>query len=188
MTLTFDRQVLAGGSEYSGYVTNAVNAWNNGAVSTNTTYLAEYSPANWHDIHLTVVAQDGCYSYYGLQTSCLQGAAGRTAFFNASQNTCGCSDGKIWYSSILINQQQFASQSLAFKKDAVVHELGHALGTLQDIPIQPAPPDGLCYTGPRPRIMDYDCVWNSTYDGPQPFDSCAINHMYYDPNWVFAGC
>ena len=68
-------------------------------------------------------------------------------------------------------------------KVIVVHELGHAIANLTDIL-----KDNYCYTNPRPRIMDYDCLENSTDDGPKPFDSCVINHLYYDPNWGFAGC
>jgi hypothetical protein len=187
MTLSFDRQVLAGGSTYNSYVTNAVNAWN-GLASTNTVYLAESAPAEIHDVHLAVLSGGGChFGNWALET-CLDGVVARTAFWGLSGSTkvkCSvtCPQAKTYYATIVFNQPLLAAHSVNVRKDIVVHELGHAVGTLEDIPA-----NGLCYTDPRPRIMDYDCVSNSTYDGPQPFDSCAINHLYHDPNWGFSGC
>ncbi len=87
MTLSFDRQVLSGGSEWDGYVTNAVNAWN-GPASTNTIYLAESPPVDWHDVHLAILGGDGCYfDGFGLNT-CLNGAWGFTTWFGASKQPC----------------------------------------------------------------------------------------------------
>lgn len=36
--------------------------------------------------------------------------------------------------------------------------------------------------------MDYDCLDNEVINVPVDWDSCGINHKYYDPNWGFAGC
>lgn len=184
MTLSFDRQVLSGGSEWDGYVTDAVNAWN-GPASTNTAYLAESSPEEWHDVHLAVLSGDGCYfGNWGFVNACLQGALGRARPYGyGKQQCCPLTGAKVYYYAVLLNQPLLQGYSVAVRKDVTVHELGHAIAGLSDIQS-----DGYCYSNPRPRVMDYDCTLNTAYDGPKPFDSCAINHAYYDPNWGFQGC
>jgi len=35
-------------------------------------------------------------------------------------------------------------------------------------------------------VMDYDC--RDMGYGVQAWDSCGVNHAYYDPNWGYSGC
>jgi len=37
-------------------------------------------------------------------------------------------------------------------------------------------------------LIDADCTNYNHLNVPQNWDSCGINHAYYDPNYGWAGC
>jgi hypothetical protein len=94
----------------------------------------------------------------------------------------------------------------AFRRQGTVaHELGHAIVLRHDHSFwYPAYNDGKCgppgdparVPGYLPRtVMDGDCLNTLLPDHsqfilnePQPWDSCGVNHAYYDPNWGWSGC
>jgi hypothetical protein len=83
--------------------------------------------------------------------------------------------------------------------------MGHVLGLGHDQSVaNPEVPesDHECV---KATIMDYDCyqpisptthqldvtdpaAWANVIINPQGWDSCGVNHEYYDPNWGYSGC
>ncbi len=68
--------------------------------------------------------------------------------------------------------------ALGCRNRAIAREFGHVAGLAHE------PWDYDCALSSPLSIMDYDCL----PIGVQPWDSCGINHAYYDPNWGWSGC
>jgi hypothetical protein len=186
MTLSYHRHVASEYQpDYDLPITNARDAYNDssGPGGTHTVYFKELSPEPWHDVHLGV--ESDCYFHF-VQNLCAFGVTGATWHFNQNQQPCtgNCT---WWYSFAILNAEYlFHSWS---RRSLASHELGHAIGLAHD-----GIGDAVCPRFYPPAthvtIMDYDCFWDGGTDTSVPvaWDSCGINHKYYDSAWGYAGC
>ena len=79
--------------------------------------------------------------------------------------------------------------SCLFEKQAITaHELGHTV-SLGHQPTISSGFDGNCGSATEYQsVMDYDCIANAIINGPTAWDSCGVNHAYYDPGAGWGGC
>lgn len=84
-----------------------------------------------------------------------------------------------------------AYDSSASRGNTVAHELGHALALKHESVDHPCGEDA---SGTIPfSIMSSDCIRPASVGGQgltqvQPWDTCGVNHAYYDPGIGYAGC
>ncbi len=195
MTLSTHKHIDSGFSaNWSAPVSAALADWNNASVAPNTVFFSVNSGSDPEDdVHIAVT--NDCVVHWG-KTLCTYDALGMNYHFDQQKDPCqggdcsvGPSDSKPntwWYSMTLLDDDEHSgSYGTALKRQATVaHELGHAIVLAHE-----------AYNfqcGPPASVMDYDCVLNATQQNgwyrPQQWDSCGINHAYYDPNWGWAGC
>jgi len=202
MTLSGHRHYGSGmQSLWSGPIGNALAAYNSAgqAGGTHTLYFGDYAPAIWHDVHIWATA-DRCATDLSVpQYRCTgAGASGRVVFFDEGYHECvnGLCDGDHsrrhtwWYAMVLLNNSDPENSDDWSRTSTVSHELGHVAGLRHDnSPEGEAVQDYDC-GGRQPRtIQDYDCYYDpEIINVPQAWDSCGINHSYYDVTWGFAGC
>jgi hypothetical protein len=184
MTLLLDRNVGSYGGTWNSPITNAVGAWNNPSLSTNTVYLSEVQPSVLNDVRVYVVQSPS-------------NDLGFAHFFDENGAQCGagdCGTGQSrpntwWYVYVYLNNRTHTgSYGTSVQRQATAaHELGHSIvldhdGTYDDA----CPSPGL-----RQTVMDNGFAHDCNEGGinvPKPWDSCGINHAYYDPTWSFQGC
>jgi len=216
MTLSFHRNVPTGlQSAWNSAIDNAKGAWNS---TPNTVFLSEDPVGITYpnqDVILNAT-QDGCWNIPELgRSSCVpSGVAGLTYWLKLDHGwacpsgTITCANDRVpdvWWWSIIGTREQSITDATSdvgiralLRQATVAHEAGHALYLRHEYsPADPEVSDGICSASPtRPSIMDGDCIVRRvggvlqvpTYVSPQAWDSCGINHAYYDPNWGYSGC
>ncbi|MBI2913647.1 MAG: hypothetical protein HYY03_06980 [Chloroflexi bacterium] len=203
MTLSTHRHVDSGyATNWDSPITAALADWNSETIAPNTVYFAETSPPDpEHDVHIAVTSNTAsdpdCFTDFGVR-KCTSNALGVTYLFDQLKHECqgpgyaGDCDGDHskpntwWYALVLLDDDQHSADYQ--RRETTAHELGHAIVLAHDnSPGNGEVRDYVC-GDPRPTVMDYDCALDGDYDGPQLWDSCGINHAYYDPNWGWSGC
>ena len=211
MTLPTHRYVGSGlAGLWDAPITNAIASWN---ATDNTVYLTESTPPSEQDDISVIATQDGCWDDWGRHACVAPGGLGHTFWLGYNKNWVCPSEGPgvgisctvdrppttWWYAIVALKEQAIYSgystdTDRAFVREAVVaHELGHAIGLKHDNSAEtPEQGDLLCGVAPlKKTIMDYDCMdpaASNRVKAPQPWDSCGVNHLYYDPNWRYSGC
>lgn len=217
MTLPFHRNVPSSlQSAWNSAITNAKAAWN--VTPNSIFLSEDPSGVSYpnHDVILQV-DQDGIWSIpeLGVNHSVGSGVLGKTYWLNLDRSwacpstTKTCPTNRVpdtWWWAIIVTREQTFIDSTSdvgiralLRQATVAHETGHAFFLRHEYsPLNPEVPDGTCSASPtKPSIMDGDCILRTnaqgqllvpTYVGPQPWDSCGINHGYYDPNWGYSGC
>lgn len=213
MTLPFHRNVPAGlQTAWNPAIDNALGSWN---TTTNTVYLDE-DPSGVvypnHDIILNAT-QFGCWSIQELgRDDCVPSFAFAATYWlqldkswacptvSFSEPPPSCSDYRVadtwWWTIIGTREQSFTDYTsdtgvrAILRQGTVSHEAGHGVFLRHDNSAgDPEALDGLCGVSPlRYSVMDGDCLFNLVLNTVQPWDSCGVNHAYYDPNWGYAGC
>lgn len=212
MTLPFHRNVPAGlQSAWNSAIDNAKGYWN---ASTNTIYLSEDPPGVSYpnqDIIFNAT-QNGCWSIPELgRSDCVpNGVFGYTYWLRQDRywacpsdrppGAISCPNDRVpdtwWWALIGTNENEFVRTYSdvgyrALRRQATSgHEIGHGVYLRHDhSPGNPEVKDGQCGNSPlRQSMMDGDCLDLFVVTSIQPWDSCGINHAYYDPNWGYSGC
>ncbi len=209
MTLSSHRHYESGLQGFWGAaITNAFSSYNSSSQpgGKHTVLLPEYAPAYWHDVHVWAM-KDGCVTdTYSIPSTGQQATRDFCTFdfgqtFRLDEGFHDCPGGDCdslhsrpntwWFATVLLNEQTFVNRGWADSWHAqavAAHELGHAIAPRHDYSVWDGEvEDDLCGTLPV-TIMDIDCVDNGVTNAPQLWDSCGINHAYYDPNWGWSGC
>jgi hypothetical protein len=197
MTLTGHRHYASSGfaTNWASPITSALADWNDYNIAPNTVYITDYAPASWHDVHQAVT--DNCFTDFGV-TRCTNGALGVVYLFDEVKHECpgGNCDAlhsrpnTWWYALVLLDNNSHSGGfgTAWFRRATTAHELGHAIVLAHDYsPGNGEVSDDLCGT-PRRTIMDGDCIFDEVLNRPQLWDSCGINHAYYQPSIGYAGC
>jgi hypothetical protein len=191
---------------WQGPVEAAIGSYNdqNAPGGEHTVYLTNYTPSVYDDVRTTVTNRIWCHGDLGVCVD-TQNYLGITYWYDEVLHQCSnngdCDSlhsrpNTWWYSFPTLDNDAHNSYpyNSAFQRQATAaHEFGHAIGIAHD-----GIGDSTCSDGPtiRKTVMDYDCLgyynqqhqWIETLNVPQAWDSCGINHKYYDPNWGYAGC
>jgi hypothetical protein len=197
---------LRGSAIYlSNFATNWQTPVNNARASYNssgnaggqhTVYIANYAPSELDDVRVTVTNSSWCFPEFFICVHTL-GNLGLTWLYDEALHECvgnGDCDAQHsrpntwWYAFPTLDNDahEVAPYNTSFQRQATAaHEYGHAIGIAHD-----GLGDGSCINTPlvRQSVMDFDCLNLNILNGPQAWDSCGINHKYYDPNWGYAGC
>lgn len=82
-----------------------------------------------------------------------------------------------------------SDQSCWYKKQAyVAHEIGHTLSLAHE-PWWSSGGDGICGDATHyVSLMDVDCITQQQANGPRNWDSCGLQHAYYDPFRGYPSC
>ena len=189
-------------SEWSAAVNAADQSWDQ---SDTTVAFLNSAKDSVNDVRLRV--STGCASEWG-KTVCLDSfTLGLTQYYDEFFHTCfetgqpgNCHSqhsrpDTYWYVFINVNDTAHVATDLGdpfgivdydsvFQEQATVaHELGHA-ASLGEEPVNDACGDASHFES----VEDYDCLDYGVLNGPVPWDFCGVNHVYYDPNWGYAGC
>ncbi len=197
MTLTMDRTVPSAlATKWNAPITNARDAWNDPATAPNTVYFLEVAPHAENDIRITVGNWEddflgGSYMRDEARHLCDESGPG--------VGDCDASHSRPntwWYAFIDLNEdnhvERFGAAELPDQRQTTAaHELAHVLGLAHDGLTLGGDKDGYCGEPGRAipeTITDDDCNDDFSTKDPQPWDSCGVNHAYYDPSFGYSGC
>ncbi len=193
MTLTGHRHNTDGSESLWGTpITQALDGYNNSANpgGKHTVYIQDVAPQNWHDVHIWP-RYDGCF-FDGFGAGGCTAAEGAAFFYDEALHICPQANcdalhsrpNTWWYVAVVTNETTFqdnhgsysSGQQAFLRRGVASEEFGHAIGLAHE--------SGSCGT----TVMDSNCQHNFSVSTAQSWDSCGINHAYYDPNWGFSGC
>lgn len=163
-------------------VNNALNDWNNN----DTTVLFETFSTHVDTRHVHIYVENTTATDY----------LGEAKFYYLSGsswvqcNPDSCDWDKVRVKLYNANHTGFYN-SVTQKRGTAAHELGHAIGLKGDDSTVNSCGEG---DDDEPNtVMSYQCLDPVEYGGEdiyitQPWDSCGVEHAYYDPNWGYAAC
>jgi len=156
-------------ANWGGAIDGALGTWNN---KPTTARFTSQAPSGSNQVHFSA-------NNYPNVTW-----AGKTDFYNASFQLCAEPPSCAWAAvAVKLNNDMPPAGS---RQITTEHELGHAIVLAHD-GMDNDNRDSLCGAPRAPRtVMDYDC--EDQMNGVQTWDSCGVNHAYYDPNWGWNGC
>lgn len=201
MTLTGHRHNTDGAESLWGTpITGALAGYNNTANpgGKHTVLIQDLAPQNWHDVHIWP-RYDGCF-FDGFGAGGCTAAEGAAFFYDEALHICpGANCDALhsrpntwWYVAVVTNENKLqqvhgsytASQKIFLRRGVSSEEFGHAIVLDHDGNSD----GGGCGTVVPQTVMDSDCQHNLIVSTARFWDSCGINHAYYDPNWGFSGC